>query len=49
MSQGSSALASFYSLQGLVNTVQVFALLLSTILGQDGVYDKWRQIVLGTM
>jgi len=29
--QGSSALASFYSLQGLVNTVQVFALILSTI------------------
>jgi len=29
--QGSSALASFYSLQGLVNTVQIFALILSTI------------------
>lgn len=29
--QGSSALASFYSLQGLFNTVQVFALILSTI------------------
>ncbi|PPQ62841.1 hypothetical protein CVT24_000535 [Panaeolus cyanescens] len=28
---GSSALASFYSLQGLVNTVQIFALILSTI------------------
>jgi hypothetical protein len=30
-SQGSSALASFYSLQGLVNTVQVFALILGTL------------------
>jgi hypothetical protein len=30
-SKGSSALASFYSLQGLVNTVQIFALILSTI------------------
>lgn len=29
--KGSSALASFYSLQGLFNTVQVFALILSTI------------------
>lgn len=29
--QGSSALASFYSLQGLFDTVQVFALILSTI------------------
>lgn len=46
---GSSALASFYSLQGLVNTVQVFALLLSTIVGKDGVVDKWRQIFLGTI
>lgn len=32
--QGSSALASFYSLQGLFNTVQIFALLLSTIGGR---------------
>ncbi|KAJ2920362.1 hypothetical protein MD484_g194, partial [Candolleomyces efflorescens] len=46
---GSSALASFYSLQGLVNTVQVFALLLGTIVGRDGVGDKWRQIFLGTI
>ena len=29
--QGSSALATYYSLQGLFNTVQVFALLLSTV------------------
>jgi hypothetical protein len=29
--QGSSALATFYSLQGLTNTVQIFALILSTI------------------
>ncbi|KAF8078666.1 hypothetical protein FPV67DRAFT_71140 [Lyophyllum atratum] len=28
---GSSALASFYSLQGLLNTIQIFALILSTI------------------
>ena len=30
-SKGSSAIASFYSLQGLINTVQIFALILSTI------------------
>ena len=31
MLQGSSALATFYSLQGLFNTVQIFALILSTL------------------
>lgn len=29
--QGSSALAPFYSLQGVFNTFQIFALILSTI------------------
>lgn len=29
--QGSSAVAPFYSVQGLIDTVQIFALLLSTI------------------
>ncbi|TFK41203.1 hypothetical protein BDQ12DRAFT_768018 [Crucibulum laeve] len=48
---GSSALASFYSLQGLINTVQVFALILSTIvpLGGQNVEDKWRKLFLGTI
>ncbi|KAG6911998.1 hypothetical protein DXG01_000246 [Tephrocybe rancida] len=48
---GSSALASFYSLQGLLNTVQVFALILSTIVpvgGQD-LGNKWRNLFLGTI
>lgn len=31
MSQGSSALAAFYSVKGLFNTVQIFALILTTI------------------
>jgi hypothetical protein len=31
MSQGSSALATFYSVKGLFNTVQIFALILTTI------------------
>ena len=29
--QGSSALAPYYSVQGLIDTVQIFALLLGTI------------------
>lgn len=29
--QGSSALASFYSLQGLIDALQIFALILSTV------------------
>ena len=29
--KGSSAIAPFYSLQGLISTVQIFALILSTI------------------
>ncbi|KAF8642326.1 hypothetical protein AX16_009596 [Volvariella volvacea WC 439] len=48
---GSSALAPFYSLQGLFNTVQIFALLLSTLvpIGQDNLGDSWRQLFLGTI
>ncbi|KAJ7225550.1 hypothetical protein GGX14DRAFT_421095 [Mycena pura] len=47
---GSSAVATFYSLQGLSNTVQVFALILTTIVpvGAD-LSDKWRQLLLGTI
>ncbi|RDB29648.1 hypothetical protein Hypma_015565 [Hypsizygus marmoreus] len=48
---GSSALASFYSLQGLFNTVQIFALILSTIVpvGGQNLTDKWRKLFLGTI
>ncbi|KAF5385209.1 hypothetical protein D9615_001490 [Tricholomella constricta] len=46
---GSSALASFYSLQGLFNTVQIFALILSTIVGGQDLEDKWRKLFLGTI
>ncbi|GLB36113.1 hypothetical protein LshimejAT787_0304010 [Lyophyllum shimeji] len=48
---GSSALASFYSLQGLLNTIQIFALILSTIVPVDrkDLGDKWRQLFLGTI
>ncbi|THH16822.1 hypothetical protein EW146_g3878 [Bondarzewia mesenterica] len=48
---GSSALVTFYSIQGLFNTVQLFALVLSTIVphhGQD-ISGKWRQLFLGTI
>ncbi|KAJ6621702.1 hypothetical protein B0H10DRAFT_1789676 [Mycena sp. CBHHK59/15] len=47
---GSSAVATFYSLQGLSNTIQVFALILSTIVpvGSD-LTDKWRNLFLGTI
>ncbi|EIN13788.1 hypothetical protein PUNSTDRAFT_58299 [Punctularia strigosozonata HHB-11173 SS5] len=46
----SSALVTFYSIQGLVNTLQIFALLLSTLTfrGTD-LEDKWRQLFLGTI
>lgn len=48
---GSSVLASFYSLQGVSNTVQIFALILSTIVPHAGgnVGDKWRRLFLGTI
>ncbi|TFY82650.1 hypothetical protein EWM64_g1361 [Hericium alpestre] len=45
---GSSALATFYSLQGLFNTLQLFALVLSTIGSHDkaSIKDDWRQVFL---
>ncbi|TFK77139.1 hypothetical protein BDN72DRAFT_953613 [Pluteus cervinus] len=48
---GSSALAPFYSLHGLFNTVQIFALILSTIVPLKGenIGDKWRKLFLGTI
>ncbi|KAG9222767.1 hypothetical protein CCMSSC00406_0004681 [Pleurotus cornucopiae] len=48
---GSSALASFYSLQGLLNTIQIFALLLRTIVPvtDTDVVNSWRQLFLGTI
>ncbi|KXN90068.1 hypothetical protein AN958_05073 [Leucoagaricus sp. SymC.cos] len=48
---GSSALAPFYSLQGVFNTVQIFALILSTIVPVDGrnLGNKWRKLFLGTI
>ncbi|KAI9462355.1 hypothetical protein BJY52DRAFT_1116426 [Lactarius psammicola] len=49
---GSSALAPFYSLQGLFNTVQIFALILTTIVPHKGygmVWNDWRQVLLGTI
>ncbi|KAI0322650.1 hypothetical protein OF83DRAFT_1048810 [Amylostereum chailletii] len=48
---GSSALASFYSLHSLVNTMQIFALILDTIVHRkrDNVGDKWRQLFMGTI
>ncbi|KAF9457057.1 hypothetical protein BDZ94DRAFT_1203376 [Collybia nuda] len=48
---GSSAFASFYSLQGLFNTIQIFALILSTIvpIGGKDLEDKWRKLFLGTI
>ncbi|KAJ7103568.1 hypothetical protein B0H15DRAFT_812784 [Mycena belliarum] len=47
---GSSAIATFYSLQGLNNTVQLFALILTTIVPVgDDLTNKWRQLLLGTI
>ncbi|KAJ6604613.1 hypothetical protein DFH09DRAFT_1123281 [Mycena vulgaris] len=47
---GSSAVATFYSLQGLSDTVQVFALILTTIVPVgDDLTNKWRNLFLGTI
>uniref|UniRef100_A0A0W0F5N8 T6SS Phospholipase effector Tle1-like catalytic domain-containing protein n=1 Tax=Moniliophthora roreri TaxID=221103 RepID=A0A0W0F5N8_MONRR len=48
---GSSVLATFYSLQGISNTVQVFALILSTLVPVkgDNLGDHWRKLFLGTV
>jgi hypothetical protein len=48
---GSSALATFYSLQGLANTLQIFALILSTpvLYAELDVVDEWRKVWLGTI
>ncbi|KAJ7125620.1 hypothetical protein C8R43DRAFT_1029603 [Mycena crocata] len=47
---GSSAVATFYSLQGVNNTVQVFALILTTIVPVgDDLTNKWRKLFLGTI
>ncbi|EMD42109.1 hypothetical protein CERSUDRAFT_110652 [Gelatoporia subvermispora B] len=45
---GSSVLASFYSLQGLFDTVQIFALILNTIVKHDS-QDKhqWEDLLFG--
>ncbi|KAJ7244762.1 hypothetical protein B0H12DRAFT_1211560 [Mycena haematopus] len=48
---GSSAVATFYRLQGLSNTVQVFALILATIVPVSGnnLGNDWRSLFLGTI
>ncbi|KAJ7487562.1 hypothetical protein B0H11DRAFT_2013877 [Mycena galericulata] len=47
---GSSAVATFYSLSGLSNTVQVFALILTTIVPVgSNLESKWRNLFLGTI
>ncbi|KAM6498075.1 hypothetical protein JOM56_006023 [Amanita muscaria] len=48
---GSSILSTFYSLQGLFNTVQFFALLLSTIVPvkPNDLKNNWRKVLLGTI
>jgi hypothetical protein len=48
---GSSALGSYYSLQGVFNTIQIFALLLRTLvpIHAHGLGEKWRKLFLGTI
>jgi hypothetical protein len=48
---GSSALSSYYSLQGVFNTMQIFALILRTIVPYEahGLGEKWRKLFLGTI
>ncbi|KDQ63598.1 hypothetical protein JAAARDRAFT_119276 [Jaapia argillacea MUCL 33604] len=46
---GSSAVATFYSLQGLMNTLQIFALILNTIVPRAGlnISATWKNLFLG--
>ncbi|KAF8595614.1 hypothetical protein BDV93DRAFT_501109 [Ceratobasidium sp. AG-I] len=44
---GSSAISTFYSLAGLYNAVQIFALILNTIAGHNS--GQWRALLLGTI
>nr|GAT44157.1 predicted protein [Mycena chlorophos] len=47
---GSSAVATYYSLQGLTNTLQIFALLLSTIVDKNSnLSSDWQKLLLGTI
>ncbi|THH34000.1 hypothetical protein EUX98_g138 [Antrodiella citrinella] len=46
---GSSLVASFYSLHGLFDTIQIFALILNTINHKGQFESQWKQIILGTI
>lgn len=48
---GSSLLSTFYSVKGLLNTIQIFALLLSTIVPVKGnnLKNNWHKLFLGTI
>ncbi|CDO71626.1 hypothetical protein BN946_scf184911.g96 [Trametes cinnabarina] len=47
---GSSAIASFYSVQGLVDTLQIFALILSTFFSHGAKPEEhWRTLFLQTI
>ncbi|KAF8316174.1 hypothetical protein DL93DRAFT_2154964 [Clavulina sp. PMI_390] len=48
---GSTIIGSLYSLSGILDFVQVFALILSTIVPHGGknISDAWRKLLLGTI
>ncbi|KAI0032741.1 hypothetical protein K488DRAFT_78307 [Vararia minispora EC-137] len=48
---GSSLVATFYSLHSLFNTVQIFALILDTIVpfSSNSSIESWRQLFMGTI
>ncbi|KIM22943.1 hypothetical protein M408DRAFT_269120 [Serendipita vermifera MAFF 305830] len=48
---GSSAIANYYSLQGLYDGVQIFALVLSSVVPRSSIpeEDRWRQLFLVTI
>lgn len=46
---GSSAIAKHYSLQGVYNTVQMFALVLGAAVPAETITEGWRKIFLGTI
>ncbi|KAH8120174.1 hypothetical protein DFH11DRAFT_1558766 [Phellopilus nigrolimitatus] len=47
----SSAISTFYSLHGIIDTVQIFALIISTIIPRSNlnVRDSWRGLLIGTI
>ncbi|THH11204.1 hypothetical protein EW145_g801 [Phellinidium pouzarii] len=50
--KGSSVVAMFYSLQGVIDTVQIFALIVSSVVSSSNkgnIQEEWKQVLLGVI